>query len=473
MSQNAAYILRLLRSNTDIVVIIERQSMPTNHQLVTHLFLQLAILLIASRAAGWLFRRLGQTQVVSEMISGVLLGPSFLGLIAPQLQKFLFPTSLTLTVNGSTTNITHPSMTILFGLSQLGLVLYMFIIGLEFNTKLLSKHIGVAGTISLSGVLAPLTLGGLLGFTLAGDARLFPASIAPWQAAIFMAAAMLITAFPMLARIIYENGISNTKIGTLAISAAAFDDAFAWILLAVVLSTAKNSPTIALLAAGGGIVYVIAIIFVGRPLFRRFSQIRDRNGTIQIDHFILFLLALMICAWFTDAVGIYSIFGAFLAGAAMPRCWFVSEARRYIEYLTVSILLPIFFIYSGLNTQLGLLLQPSLLGIVMAVIVIAFISKGGACLLGSRLSGMSWRDAGLIGSLMNARGLMELILINIGRDNGLITTELFTVLVLMTICTTAAASPLFNLLSKREEISLSGGLPDSKDTLPLESVSQK
>ncbi len=446
--------------------------MPTNHQLVTHLFLQLAVLLIASRLAGLLFRRLGQTQVVSEMISGVLLGPSFLGLIAPQLQKFLFPTALTLNVNGATINITHPSMTILLGLSQVGLVLYMFIIGLEFNTKLLSKHIGVAGTISLAGVMAPLTLGGFLGFLLSGDGRLFPATIAPWQAAVFMAAAMLITAFPMLARIIYESGISNTKIGTLTLAAAAFDDAFAWILLAVVVSTAKHSPAIAMLTAGGGVAYAIIMIFVGRPVFRRFSRISDRGGAIRPDQFVLFLLALMACAWFTDAVGIYSIFGAFLAGAIMPRCWFVSEARRYIEYLTVSLLLPIFFIYSGLNTQLGLLLQPSLLGITLAVIVVAFICKGGACLVGSRLSGMSWLEAGLIGSLMNARGLMELILINIGRDNGLITPELFTILVFMTICTTAAASPLFNLLSQRQGTALTADTSERQETVPLEPVSK-
>lgn len=401
-----------------------------------------------------MFRRLGQTQVVSEMISGVLLGPSFLGLIAPELQTFLFPTSLTLTSNNSTTTITHPSMTILFGLSQLGLVLYMFLIGLEFNTNLLSKHLRAAGTISLAGVMAPLGVGSLLGFLLAGDKRLFTETIAPWQAALFMAAAMLITAFPMLARIIYESGISNTKIGTLALAGAAFDDAIAWVLLAVVLATAKNSPGIALITIGGGIVYAIAMIFVGRPLFSQFSHIRDRGEPIRIDHFILLMGALMLCAWFTDAVGIYSIFGAFLAGAVMPRCWFMSEARRYIEYLTVAILLPIFFVYSGLNTKLGLLVQPSLFWIAVAVAIVAFLCKGVACFIGSRLSGMSFKEAGMIGSLMNARGLMELILINIGRENGLISTELFTVLVLMTICTTAAASPLFKWFSKWPEVSL-------------------
>ncbi len=424
--------------------------MPTSHQLVTHLFLQLAVLLVASRVMGWFFHRLGQTQVVSEMITGVLLGPSLLGLLAPELQSFLFPTKLALVIDGTTKTIGHPSMLLLLGLSQLGLVLYMFIIGLEFNTDLLSKHWRTAGIISFAGVLAPLVCGGTLGLILARQQGLYTDIIAPWQAALFMGAAMLITAFPMLARIIYESGISNTRIGTLALSAAAFDDAIAWAILAVVVATSKNSPLVATLAIGGGIVYLVVMVLMGKPLFDRiFTQINNPDRSFQVKPFILLLTILMVCAWFTDAVGIYSIFGAFIAGTMMPRCEFIQNARRSIEPLTITILLPIFFVYSGLNTQLNLLLQPSLLGVTIAVIVVAFLCKGGACLLGARLSGMNWREAGLIGALMNARGLMELLLVNIGRDNGLISPALFSILVLMTICTTATASPLFNLLSQK------------------------
>jgi Kef-type K+ transport system membrane component KefB len=423
--------------------------MPTSHQLVTHLFLQLAILLITGRVMGWVFRRIGQTQVVSEMISGVLLGPSFLGLLAPGLQSFLFPTTLAVVVGETTKMIPHPSMMLLLGLSQLGLVLYMFMIGLEFNTNLLAKHWRSAGAISLSGVLAPLLLGGMLGLMLVEKPGLYTDIVSPWQAALFMGAAMLITAFPMLARIIYESGISNTKIGTLALSAAAFDDAIAWAILAVVVATSKNSPAIATLAIGGGIAYFVIIAMVGKPLFKSlFSKIHHSDSSFQIKPFVLLISILMLCAWFTDAVGIYSIFGAFILGTMMPRCSFIHNARQIIEPLTVTVLLPIFFVYSGLNTQLNLLLQPGLLGTAIAVIGVAFLCKGGACFLGSRLSGMDWREAGLIGVLMNARGLMELLLVNIGRENGLISPALFSMLVLMTICTTAAASPLFNLLSK-------------------------
>lgn len=424
--------------------------MPTSHQLVTHLFLQLAILLVACRVIGWLFHRLGQTQVVSEMITGVLLGPSLLAVVAPEVQSFLFPTKLSLVIDGTIKTIGHPSMLLLLGLSQLGLVLYMFIVGLEFNTDLLSKHWQAASTISLTGVLAPIFFGGTLGLMLAGQQGLYTDIVAPWQAAVFMAAAMLITAFPMLARIIYESGISNTRIGTLAISAAAFDDAIAWAILAIVVATSKNSPVVAALAIGGGIVYFAVMVLMGRPFFHRlFAKVKNPEQSFQSKPFVLLLTILMLCAWFTDAVGIYSIFGAFIVGTMMPRCEFIRSARRLIEPITVSILLPIFFVYSGLNTQLNLLVQPSLLGLAIVVILVAFLCKGGACFIGARLSGMNLREAGLMGALMNARGLMELLLANIGLENGLISPALFSILVLMTICTTATASPLFNLLSQK------------------------
>lgn len=418
--------------------------MPTNFDLAVHLFIQLAVILAVCRVSGFLFRYLGQTQVVSEMIAGVLLGPSLFGLIAPSVQQFLFP--LKLTISGTTTTIVHPSMTILYALSQIGLVLYMFLIGLQFNTKHISEHFKYAATISLSGVIPPMLIGGALGVAVARNNDLFLNHIALWQAALFLGSAMSITAFPMLARIIYENGIADTKIGTLAIGAAAFDDAAAWSLLAIVLATTKNSPAIALLAIGGGIAYALAMVFFGRRLFRRFFRVNPQDNSVPIETFSVLLLVLMLCAWFTDAVGIYSIFGSFIAGTVMPRGRFAEESRGLLEYLTVSFLLPIFFVYSGLNTQIKLLLQPSVFGMAVFIVAIAFISKGGGCFLATRLGGASWREAAVVGVLMNARGLMELILINIGLDKGLISPALFTILVLMATLTTVAASPLFNLL---------------------------
>lgn len=420
--------------------------MSGNFLLAIHLFLQLTVILATCRVAGRLLRYLGQSQVVSEMVAGVLLGPSLLGLLAPDLQRFLFPTTMTVTVDGLATTVAHPSMSILYALSQVGLVLYMFLIGLELNTELLTRHSRDALTISLSGILVPVVMGGALGAAMAGNAALFPAAILPWQAALFVASAMSITAFPMLARILYEAGIARTRIGTLAIGAAAFDDAAAWSLLACVIATVKGSPMVAVLAIGGGAAYALAMVFLGRPLFRGFERAVQRDDGLRPELLTLLLLVLMFCAWLTDVIGIYSIFGAFIAGAVMPRGRFQEDVRRAVEPVTVTLLLPIFFVYSGLSTRMDLLVRPELLGITILTIVVAFLCKGGGCLLAARAVGTSWREATGIGVLMNARGLMELILVNIALERGLITQGLFTMLVLMAIVTTLAASPLFNLL---------------------------
>jgi Kef-type K+ transport system membrane component KefB len=320
-----------------------------------------------------------------------------------------------------------------------------------------------AGLLSMAGILAPLILGGLLGLYLAGNPSLFHSHILPWQAALFVASAMLITAFPMLARIIYESGIANSKIGTLTISAAALDDAVAWAMLAIVIATSKNSPMIAIMTIGGAIVYVLTMIYLGKPLFRLFARATKKAGTVTPTLLLFTLFVLMLCAWFTDLVGIYAIFGAFILGTVMPRGLFAEQISQFIEQLNVSLLLPIFFVYSGLNTQMGLLVEPSLLWITIATVVVAFVCKGGACFLATRISGGSWRESALVGSLMNARGLMELILINIGLDNKLITPSMFTVLVMMTIATTVAASPLFKFFSALPE----KNLPASQQTTQL------
>lgn len=349
--------------------------MPTNHELAIQLFLQLAVILVTSRGAGLLLRYVGQTQVACEMITGVLLGPSFFGLIAPEVQHFLFPSSLTLNVAGSTATIPHPSMSILYALSQVGLSLYMFFIGLQFDLSLLSKHLKQVGGLSLSGILAPTLIGGMLGLALAGNRSLFADNIASWQAALFMASAMLITAFPMLARMLYAKGIANTKLGTLTISAAAVDDAVSWIMLAVVLATAKNSSSIAALAIGGGLVYAITMRFFGRRLFRSFSRVTVRENGVGMGTLTAVLFVLMLCCWFTDKIGVYSVFGAFILGVVIPRGQFANETSQVIEKLNVALLLPIFFVYSGLNTQIGLLVEPSLFWITLVTLILAFICR--------------------------------------------------------------------------------------------------
>lgn len=418
----------------------------SNFDLVVKLFLELTVILAACRVVGILGSYLGQTQVVSEMIAGVLLGPSLFGLIAPELQAWLFPQQATLAVGALTTTITHPSMSILYALSQIGLVLYMFMIGLEFNTDLLKGRLRSAGLVSGAGIVVPFTLGGITALTLVTRADFFKPGIPVWNAVIFMGASMSITAFPMLARIIYEKGIAGTRMGTLALAAGSIDDAIAWCLLAVVLASFNREPSIALMAIGGGIAYAVGMLAVGRQFFQFFTRWTERDDGVTPSTLVTLLLVVMMAAWFTDSIGIYAVFGAFIAGISMPRGRFAKEVRQHLEFLTSTFLLPIFFVYSGLNTRIGLVNTPALWGTTGVIVAIAVAGKGLACMFAARAAGEEWREAATIGTLMNARGLMELIILNIGLQQGILRPTLFTIMVLMAVVTTLMASPLFEVL---------------------------
>ena len=397
-------------------------------QFAAFLFLQLAFILVVCRAVGLIARYFGQPQVVAEMVAGFLIGPSFFGWIAPDAQTALFPIEM---------------RRVLFALSQVGLVLYMFCVGLEFRADLLARYARRAMAISLAGILAPFALGGALGLAMLSSGGFFTADVQPFHAVLFVGSAMSITAFPMLARIIYERGISGTALGTMALAAGAMDDAVAWVLLAVVVGSFGGSAAVGLWAAFGGAAYAVAVFGIGRPALGRLSAIVER--TEELPHWVLstVLAALALGAWFTDLVGIYSVFGAFILGAAMPRGRMSTELQRVIEPVTTSLLLPLFFVYSGLNTQLGLVDTPWLWMVTLTVFIAACAGKGAACWFAARLTGATNRDALGVATLMNARGLMELILLNIGLQRGLITPTLFTILVLMAIATTVMTYPLF------------------------------
>jgi Kef-type K+ transport system membrane component KefB len=415
------------------------------YELVVKLFLQLLVIVAACRMFGWIGRFFGQTQVVCEMIAGVLLGPSLFGLLFPAAQAWLFPTRLTLSDGSS---MQHPSMTILYAIAQVGLALYMFVIGMEFDRKLLSNRKHSAGMVSLAGIVLPMALGALAAITLSDDAELFTAGVTSGSAALYMGAAMSITAFPMLARILFEKRISRTSMGTLALAAGATDDVIAWCLLAIVLSVFKGSWTIAVLAIGGGLLYAITTLTLGRRILEPLSARVQTEGGISPTTMALAMLALMTGAYLTDAVGIYAVFGAFIMGVAMPRGQFVEQLTAKLEPFVSTFLLPVFFVYSGLNTRIGLLDSAALWGIALLLTLIAIVGKGVGCTLAARLAGEPWREATTIGVLMNARGLMELIILNIGLEQGVITPTLFTMLVLMAIVTTLMASPLFELLQR-------------------------
>ncbi len=407
----------------------------SNSALSIQFFLQLAVILGVCRVVGLLARRIGQPQVVGEMIAGVLMGPSLFGLLWPEFQQQIFPKGA--------------PMSILYAVSQVGLVLYMFLIGVEFNTGLIRQRLRSAVSVSLAGILAPLLLGGLLALMLIGQPGFFADNVVSWQAMLFMGAAIAITAFPMLARIIFERGLTGTSLGTLALAAGSTDDAISWCILALVLAVFNQNPQIAIMAIGGGALYAIVVVAVVRPLLRPLGRRADQSGDISSGTLAFVLLLLMICAWITDVIGIYAIFGGFILGTAMPRGTFARQLEHKMEPLVTNFLLPLFFIYSGLNTSITLVNTWALWGIALLVLLAAILGKGIACWLAALLNGEPNREAMAIGSLMNARGLMELILLNIGLEHGIITPTLFTIMVLMAIVTTLMASPLFELLYGR------------------------
>ncbi len=419
--------------------------MMTNLQLSVLFFLQLAFILGVCRAVGWLARLIKQPQVVGEMIAGVLLGPSLFGLFFPEAQAWMFP---------------KQSMTILFAISQVGLSIYMFLVGMEFRQELLHARLRSAASVSLAGMVVPFALGAVIALWLVKHPGFFGERTHAADAALFLGASMAITAFPMLARIIYERGLSGTTLGTLALAAGAIDDGAAWCVLAVVLASFDHSWSIAVKAIGGGIGYAIFVLTIGRRLMAYLGRKAERAGKITEPMLAFTLMLVMVGSWFTDMVGIYAVFGAFILGVAMPRGLFTREMQRLLEPLTVALLLPLFFTYSGLNTRLDLVDTPQLLGIALLILAAACLGKGGACYAAARWHGEDNRTALAIGTLMNARGLMELIILNIGLQHGVITPTLFSMMVLMAIATTLMAAPLFEWFYGRQARA-SGELPQA------------
>jgi Kef-type K+ transport system membrane component KefB len=398
-------------------------------------FLQLLLIIATCRGVGWLVRKaLGQPQVVGEMIAGVVLGPSLLGLLAPDVQALLFP---------------KESRPLLFVVAQLGVGLYMFIVGLGFDVDHFKGKAKSAAAVSLSGIAAPFLVAAALTPWLLATPGLFDPAITQAEATLFMGACIAITAFPMLARIIHERGISGSPLGTLSLSAGAIDDAAAWMVLAVVLASFGDGPGVAVLAIGGGVAFAAFMLTLAPPLLARLNRWHAREGAITQPILAVSLMLFMASAWAMDAVGIHAVFGGFILGAVMPRGPFAEQLRRQLEPVVVVLLLPCFFTFSGLNTELALVNDLQLLGLAAAILAGSILAKGGACYLAARLTGQDHRTAAGIGSLMNARGLMELIIINIGLQRGIIQPALFSIMVVMAIVTTLMASPLFELFYGR------------------------
>jgi Kef-type K+ transport system membrane component KefB len=400
-----------------------------------HFFLELAAILLTCRLVGLLSQRLGQPQVVGEMVAGVLLGPSLLGRLAPDIQHHLFPPG--------------PSNIVLYTAAQIGLVLYMFLIGLNFDVNLIKHRVGTAAAVSAAGIFTPLVLGAMVAVPLLAGGIYFDKSVTLIMAMMFLGASIATTAFPMLARIIYERKLSGTPLGTLALACGATDDALSWCILATVLAIHRGSVVVAATAIIGGILYTLLLLTIGRKALHVLGTVSERRNTVPAPVLSTVLILLMACAWFTDAVGIYAIFGAFILGVAMPSGFFARHLTANLEPLVTTFLLPLFFVYSGLNTQIGLVNSPTLWAVTLGILVVSIAGKGIACTLAARLRKVPLRESVALGALMNARGLIELILLNIGLQAGIITPTLFSILVLVAIVTTLMATPIFEFVYGR------------------------
>jgi Kef-type K+ transport system membrane component KefB len=400
-------------------------------QLAIQFFLQIGLILLVCRVVGLVAARFGQPQVVAEMIAGVFMGPSLLGVVWPSASQTLFPPD---------------SLRVLFPVSQLGLALYMFVVGLEFRTDIVGSKLRSSVAVSLAGMITPFILGAALGWYFFHHTEVFPKKTSLLEATLFLGASMCITAFPMLARIIHFKGLTGTTMGTVALGAGAIDDAMAWCLLAIVLASFTGDFSHAVWSVGGGIGYVALTLGVLRPLLARWSKGIEKRGDLSEGEFVFCLSLLAFGAWFTDMIGLHAVFGSFVMGAAMPRGVVVRNLVQRVQPLTVALLLPLFFTYSGLNTKIGLLNSGYLWAMAVAVLLAAIFGKAIACWLAARWTGISNREALGIGTLMNARGLMELIIINIGLQKGIISPELFAILVVMAVITTLMASPMFERL---------------------------
>ncbi|HZV34006.1 MAG TPA: cation:proton antiporter [Verrucomicrobiae bacterium] len=409
-----------------------------NTHLALHFFLQLAVILLFCRIAGAIAIRLGQPQVVAEMVAGVLLGPSLFGLLWPHAQQQLFP--------WDTTQQVRDTQSYLFPASQLGLALYMFVVGMEFRVDIVRRRLKSSIAVSIAGMVAPFILGAILAWIFFFHTDLFPKKTSLWEAMLFLGASMCITAFPMLARIIHFKKLNGTTMGTVAMGAGAINDAAAWCLLAVVVASFNREWSHALINIGGGIAFVGFTVVVVRQLLVFLQKWLVKNDTLTEPGFVVCLALLALCAWVTDGIGLHAVFGAFTLGAVIPRGTMTRDLMARIEPLTVALLLPLFFTYSGLNTKIGLLNSAFLWMMCGAVLLAAVLGKGVASWLAARFTGIPNREAMGIGTLMNSRGLMELIIINIGLQRGIITEGLFATLVIMAVITTLMTSPIFELL---------------------------
>ena len=418
-------------------------------QPLARLILQILLIVIVARLFGAVVRALGQPAVIGEMAAGIALGPSLFGAYFPGLSAQLFPSA---------------SLGMLHLLSQVGVILFMFVVGLEVNWKHVRTQAHTAIAVSHVSILFPFLLGVLAALPLYGNHA--PAGITFRAFGLFMGIAMSITAFPVLARILDERGLSKTPVGSTALTCAAVDDVTAWTLLAFVVAVVTAGGALVTLGATLGMAGLLILMMAAfvRPALSRVLGARVGRDAFSKDRIALVIGVLFGSALMTEIIGVHALFGAFVAGAIMPADEdFRGGLRDRLESFSSVFLLPLFFAFTGLRTQIGVLNEPAAWITCLAIIALATIGKLGGSAITARLMGIDWNSAFILGALMNTRGLMELIALNVGYDLGVISPEIFTSLVLMALVTTALTGPLvdFAVARGRAREGLAAGVTSS------------
>ncbi len=402
------------------------------HHPLAILLAQIITIIIVARFFGWIFKKIGQPSVIGEIIAGIVLGPSLLGLYFPEFSLSLFPLE---------------SLGNLQFLSQIGLILFMFVIGMELDLKMLKNRANEAIVISHASIVIPFALG--IGLSYFVYYRFAPEGVTFLSFALFIGIAMSITAFPVLARIVQERGIHKTKLGAIVITCAAADDITAWCILAAVIAIVKAGSFISsLYVILMAVFYVVIMFFIIKPFLKRIGDLYGAKTNLSKPVVAIFFLTLIISAYTTEIIGIHALFGAFMAGVIMPdiskfRAIFIEK----VEDVSVILLLPLFFVFTGLRTEIGLINDPYLWKVTGCIILVAVGGKFIGSALAAKFVGQNWRDSLTIGALMNTRGLMELVVLNIGLDLKVISSEVFTMMVIMALVTTFMTGPALDIIN--------------------------
>jgi Kef-type K+ transport system membrane component KefB len=405
------------------------------HNNLTHplalLLAQIITIIFVARLFGWVCKRIGQPSVIGEMIAGIVLGPSLVGMYFPEFSGMLFP---------------KESLGNLQFLSQIGLILFMYVVGMELDLSVLKNKAKDAVIISHASIIIPFTMGTVLAYFV--YEQFAPAGVEFSSFCLFLGIAMSITAFPVLARIVQERGLHRTRIGALVITCAAADDITAWCILAAVIAIVKAGSFVSsLYIIGLSIAYVFTMLWVVKPFLKKIGELYGHRDNITKPVVAIFFLTLLISSYTTEIIGIHALFGAFMAGAIMPenmkfRTIFIEK----VEDVSQVMLLPLFFVFTGLRTQIGLLNDPYQWKVCGLIIAVGVVGKFLGSAITARFVGQNWRDSLTIGALMNTRGLMELIVLNIGYDLGVLSAEIFSMMVIMALATTFMTGPALDLI---------------------------